>query len=230
LDKIYPKYEFVGMENLPDEPIIFVGNHAQIHGPVSSELRFPLTARTWCAGEMLSFTKVSNYAYDDFWSEKPKSVRWLYKIASYLIAPISVALFNNAKVIPVYHDTKIISTFKTTLKKLSEGENIIIFPEYKAPHNNIINDFRERFVDIAKMYHNRFEKELSFVPMYVAPKLRKIYFGTPVTFSPDNPIEDERKRICAHLMNEITECARSLPRHTVVPYKNVPKKNFPKNR
>jgi hypothetical protein len=113
---------------------------------------------------------------------------------------------------------------------LSEGENIIIFPEYKAPHNNIVNDFRDRFVDIAKMYHNRFGKALSFVPMYVAPDLRRICFGTPVTFSPEDPIETERARICAHLMNEITEVARSLPIHTVVPYKNVPKKNFTKNK
>ena len=45
----------------------------------------------------------------------------------------------------------------------------------------------------------------------------------------DAPIGEERRRICAYLTEEITAMACSLPLHTVVPYQNVSKKEYPKN-
>ena len=42
-------------------------------------------------------------------------------------------------------------------------------------------------------------------------------------------MEQERSRICNYLMDEITSIACSLPRHTVVPYPNIPKKDYPCN-
>lgn len=42
-------------------------------------------------------------------------------------------------------------------------------------------------------------------------------------------LAEERKRICDALMDDITAMALSLPEHTVVPYPNIPKKQYPKN-
>lgn len=61
--------------------------------------------------------------------------------------------------------------------------------------------------------------------MYLAPNLRTIYFGKPIQFDPDRPIAEERVRICNYLMDSITEIAVHLPRHKVVPYPNLPKKD-----
>ncbi len=63
--------------------------------------------------------------------------------------------------------------------------------------------------------------------MYIAPKLKKIYLGKPVQFRADEPIDAERSRICTYLMGEITAIAEALPEHTVVPYRNIPKKDYP---
>ena len=30
----YPKYTAEGVQNLPQEPVIVVGNHSQLHGPI----------------------------------------------------------------------------------------------------------------------------------------------------------------------------------------------------
>ena len=38
-----------------------------------------------------------------------------------------------------------------------------------------------------------------------------------------------RARICAGLMDRITAMAAALPPHTVVPYRNIPKRDYPKN-
>ena len=224
---IYKKYEITGTENLPTEPAIIVANHSQIHGPLSCELYLDDRFYIWCAGQMLKLKDVPPYAYADFWSQKPKSVRWFYKIASYLIAPISVYLLGHARTIAVYRDNRYLSTCRNTVAKLKEGKHIVIFPEHDRKHNNIVYDFQDGFVDIAKLYYKKTGKALSFVPMYIAPNLRKMYLGNPVSYSPDLPAEDERKRICDLLMDEISDMAYRLPRHTVVPYRNIRKKDYP---
>ena len=56
-----------------------------------------------------------------------------------------------------------------------------------------------------------------------------MYFGKSIRFHADAPMDTERERICKYLMDEITQIARSLPVHTVVPYRNIPKKAYPTN-
>jgi len=227
---IYPKIEIVGIENLPQEPSIIVANHSKMNGPIACELYFPGKRYTWCAGEMMHMKEVPNYAFQDFWSQKPKYLRWFYRLLSYIIAPLSACVFNNADTIGVYHDSRVLSTFKNTVNKLMEGNNVIIFPEHDVSYNNIVCQFQDKFIDIAKLYYKRTGKELCFVPMYIAPNLKKMYLGTPVPFSAEQNISDERSRICSCLMTQITEIAYSLPLHTVVPYQNIPKKNYPLSR
>lgn len=225
----YPRIRVEGTEHLPDSPCIIVGNHAQMHGPISCEFYLPGKRRIWCAGEMMELKEVPPYAYADFWSGKPRGIRWLYKLFSYLIAPIAVCVFNNAYTIPVYHDTRILKTFRQTFAALDDGANVVIFPECATPNNNIVYQFQERFVDVAKMYCKRSGKALSFVPMYVAPRLKTLYLCPPVVYDPTADPEAERRRICAYLSAQITAKARALPEHTVVPYSNISKKLYPSN-
>ena len=225
----YPKMEVRGTEQLPDEPVVFVGNHAQMNGPIACELYAPGQHYIWCAAQMMRLKEVPAYAYEDFWSKKPKCIRWFYKLLSYIIAPLSVCVFNNANTIGVYHDARILSTFKQTVQQLQEGSNIVIFLECDDKHNHIICQFQDRFIDVAKLYHKRTGKELCFAPLYIAPDLKAMFVGTPIRFNPQAPIAQERQRICRYLMEQITSIATTLPVHTVVPYHNIPKRQYPKN-
>ena len=225
----YPKTKVEGIENLPKEAAIVVGNHTQMNGPICGEIYFPGNKYIWCAHQMMYLKEVPAYAYKDFWSYKPKLVRPFFKLASYVIAPISVCVFNNAHTIPVYRDARIIKTFKTTAKRLGEDNKVIVFPECYEPYNNIVNNCEKNFVDIAKLYYKKSGKAVPFVPLYIAPKLKTIYIGKPTYFNPDAPIEDERERICDYLKEEITSIAVNLPPHKVVPYANLPKKDYKMN-
>ena len=140
----YPKTEVVGMENLPDEPVVIVGNHTQLHGPIACELYFPDNYYTWCAGQMMKLKEVPEYAYTDFWSQKPKALRPLFKLVSYIIAPLSVLIFNNARTIAVYKDNRILSTFRESIAKLQDGNSVVIFPEHDVKYNHIIYDFQDQ--------------------------------------------------------------------------------------
>ena len=226
----YPKIQVEGTQNLPDSPCLVVANHSQMNGPIACELYFPGKRYTWCIGQMMHLKEVPQYAFQDFWSEKPRYIRWFYKLLSYMIAPVSVCVFNNANTIAVYKDARIISTFKNTVKRLSEGANVVIFPEHDVPYNHIICDFQDKFIDIARLYYKKTGQELSFVPMYIAPNLKTMYIGKPTQFCSTEPIDAERGRICDYLKEEITNMAESLPPHWVVPYKNVPQKQYKRNK
>lgn len=226
----YPRIRVEGQENLPDSPCLVVANHSQMNGPIACELYFPGNRYTWCIGQMMNMKEVPAYAFRDFWQNKPKTVRWFYKLLSYVIAPFSVCVFQNAKTIGVYKDARIISTFKNTVKRLSEGASVVVFPEHDVPYNHIVCDFQDKFVDIARLYDKKTGQSLSFVPMYIAPKLKTMYIGKPIWFCADAAPDAERERICSYLKEEITRLALAQPPHRVVPYKNVPKKQYPMSR
>ncbi len=213
-----------------DEPVIYVGNHAQIHGPIAGELFFPEDTYIWCAGPMMHLKEVPAYAFQDFWSQKPKWTQPFYKILSYLIAPVSVSVFNGARTVPVYRDRRIMTTFKESLRLLKDGKSLVIFPEQDKKKNHIVYDFQRKFVDVASILYRKTGQEIAFVPFYVTPELGSIVIGEKILFSGENEIEEERERICHYLMDEITKMAEELPKHIVIPYRNIRKKDYPTNK
>ena len=225
-----PKMQVEGLENLPEGAAVIVGNHAHMNGPIAAELYLGENRYTWCAAQMMKLKEVPAYAYQDFWSMKPWYTHWYYRLLSFLAAPLCVLVFNNANTIPVYHDARVMITFRRTLRLLCQGARIVIFPEHTVPHNNIVYDFQDRFIDLAQMYYGLTQKELCFVPMYVAPKLKKMVLGEPIRYRAGQPAEQERRRIKKELMDAVTRLGRSLPRHTVVPYAVIPRKDYPSNR
>ena len=229
VDFFYPKLTVEGMENLPDSPCIVVGNHAQIHGPISSELRLPFPHDTWCIAEMLHREGLAEYAYQDFWSKKPSGIRWLFWIISRVIPLPASYILSHAQVIPVYHDSRCITTFRLSMERLQAGSSMVIFPEKDERDNGIVWQFQEHFVDLARLYHRKTGQCLSFVPMYIAPKLGRIFLGKPIRYNPEIPMEQQRQAICHYLMDAITGLAKAQPMHTVIPYPNIPKQDYPSN-
>ena len=171
--------------------------------------------------------EVPAYAYQDFWSKKPKYIRWFFKIISYLIAPLASYVLNQADTIAVYKDVRLMATYRTTMEKLEEGANIVLFPECPQEYNNIVNEFQDKFVDVARLYYKKTGKKLNFIPTYNAQSLKKVVFGKPIQYNPDIDIKEQRTIICDYLKSEITKLAKELPVHRVTPYNNISKKNYP---
>ena len=224
-----PKFKLVGTEDLPAEPCIFVGNHSQMYGPVASELYCPGKHDTWCAGQMMNKEEVAEYAFTDFWSFKPKWTHWYYRLLSHLVTPLSVLIFNSAHTIPVYHDSRLLTTYRESIAHLQAGYSMVIFPERNERYNNILYAFQDKYVDLARFYYKKTGTELDFVPLYIAPKLKKMFFGKPVRFNAEASIAEERERICREMIDQITAIAAAQPNHTVIPYRNIRKRDYPKN-
>lgn len=226
----YGKKTFENIENMPETPSIYIANHSQMHGPLMCELYFPSKKLIWCIGQMMHKKEVPAYAYQDFWSMKPKGTRWFYKILAHIIAPFaSYAMFHGDS-IGVYRDARILNTFKETISALNEGINIVIFPEGREKYNEIVNDFQDKFIDTARLYYSKYHQCISFVPTYICPKFKKAYFGKPIKYDPNIEISEQRKIICDYLKEEITRLAKELPVHKVVPYDNIPKRKYPRSK
>lgn len=170
--------------------------------------------------------EVPSYAYKDFWMYKPKWIRWFFKILSYVIALPASYYLSRGDTLAVYKDARLLATYKETMVKLEEGNNIIIFPECHEDFNDIVNEFQDKFVDVAKLYYKKTGKTLEFVPMYNAAKIKKIVLGKPIKYDPNIDMNEQRKIICDYLKEEITRIAKELPRHKVIPFKNIKKKDY----
>ncbi len=226
----YRKTKIIGIDNIPESHTIIVANHAQLNGPIIAELLMPRDTFIWANGQMTDYREVPSYAMEDFFPYKTGWVRPFYRLASYILAPLMPCVINNARAIPVYHDLRIASTMRSTVKLLAEGKNIMIFPENHEVRNNIVNQFRDRYIDVARLYYKRYGIKLSFLPMYIAPSLNSCYFGEAVVFDPEADITEERHRISEHLVDQITQIGRSLPEHTVIPFDNISRKFYLSNK
>ncbi len=215
----YPKITLEGTQNLPQAPYIMVGNHCQLNGPIVAEIYIPGDRAIWCASDMMTLKTIPGYARKDFWFDKPKWSQGLLNLVGYLLAPIAVCLFTKSNCIPVYHDQRVLTTLKKSVTQLKNGGSLVIFPEHDQPYDHILQHFQEGFVDVARLYYRQTGKTISFVPMYLAPKLKKLYFLEPIEFDPEAPIEEERRRLTQALMAAISRKARSLPRHKVICYR-----------
>lgn len=223
---VFRKPRFEGLENLPEGPCVIVGNHAHMYGPVYAELYIPGDRAIWCNAEMMRLKEVPDYAFRDFWSKKPAGCRWFYRLLSYAIAPLSVCIFNNAHCIGVYHDSRVMRTLRASLAKLREGAKVVIYPEHEVFRNGVVWEFQEGFVQLARLYAHQAGEALRFVPMYVAPELRTVCFGKPVLLDAAAPNAEAFERVRVELMDAVTDLARSLPRHRMVPYPNLPRSRY----
>ena len=228
---LYPAPEFSGLENLPKGcPCIIVGNHAHTYGPFYMELYLPCERAIWCIGEIMDPQEAADYAFKDFWSRKPLWCRWVYRLLSYVFALLSVAVLKHAHCIGVYKDSRLLSTMRESIRHMKQGDNIVIFPEHEVTYNDIVWEFQQGFVDLAAVYTRQTGEPVDFVPMYIAPKLKRVCLGKPIAFDPKASLDAERDRVCHALMDEITDMARDLPPHVAVPYPNLPRHMYNLNR
>lgn len=226
----YRKTKIINRELLEEKNTIIIANHTQLNGPIISQLYLPEDCYIWANGQMFTPREVPSYAMEDFFPYKRGWTRPFYKIASYLLAPLMPCMMENARAIPVYHDVRMASTLKKTIRLLTKGKNIVIFPENHEMRNNIVNMFRDQFVDVAKIYFRRTGEKIRFLPMYIAPTLDCCKIGEAIYYNPDSDIESERHRISEHLANEITRIGRSLPEHTVIPFDNISNSRYISNK
>lgn len=205
-----PKQQVLLDENIADGPCVFVCNHARAMGPIAMCIQFPLAKQLhpWIIGQMLKAKEVPAYVRGDYWW---KQGRWYTKLCDYTLPyPIALILppiLRGTEPVPVYHDMRVINTFKRSVSLLSEGESLVIFPEKPEGYGDYSKELNTGFLYIAKNYYKQTGKKLRFYPTFIDEKKRVTHVYRSIQYNPDininDPSNDLIKEISKHIIKEL---------------------------
>lgn len=212
LRKIMRRYTVTGAENIDrDREAIFVCNHAGFVGPLAMGLYFPLRFRPWVIYRAITAGLCRKQLEKDLFGDYHTFFKPFCRAAAFMIEPACLWAMRKIKAIPVHRGkNEIFATFKQSVEALSEGYNLILFPENdESEYHSRLKDFYTGFVHIARKYCNEKGVTLSFHPVYISGNKRSIAVGKPVAYNPQATFKSESERIVNALMKAIRQCADS---------------------
>jgi len=209
LGKPFIRCKVVGKKNVSktDEARVFVTNHYEIYGPIAIFLRFPYKFRPWIIDKMMSPESVEQQMGLGIYSKFPKYPMWLKKIVVKALKNIVVyTLSKRAKGIPVYRDNPRanIKTMQESVKTLEKGKNIVIFPEETYVEEGV-GEFLTGFEHLAKYYHQKTGKKITFYPVFISQIGKKMFIEKPIVYNPDNDPNEEKIKITNYLHDTMVE-------------------------
>lgn len=217
---IFHKPKIIGKENLPkkDEVVIYVCNHAAALGPVLTTKYLQGTHRPWIIGYILDKKKAPNYIFHDFLRAEKKKCKWFFKIISHITAFFLVPILKYYRGLPVWHDQRMMSTYRESLNTLENRESLVIFPESPLRYSEYIFEFQSGFVNLALQYYKNTGKEIKFIPLYVHPSPNTILIGQGITFQPNLNTKEYRKDLAHDLTVAVDNLAQSQVGHKNIPF------------
>lgn len=216
---IFKEPEITYEEPLPEnEPVMILANHSGAVGPAYAHLYMPGPKKIWLINYVIRKQPSSKFIFHDFYCGKNKKhkKRWkfLAKLSSFLLRPLLLRVPH----IEVYHDSRMLDTFRESVDALVDGKNLIVFPECPKPHSSFVNDIYGGFAEIGKLYFGLTGKALKFFPAYVCEDLKKISVGKPVVFNPELPTRQQRNVIREGIRDGIDRLGKLLPEHKPHPF------------
>jgi len=204
----------IGAEKLKnlDGPVVFVGNHYEIYGPVVAVLRMPVNFRPWVINEMLDDDKiVEQMSIGINLSKLPKFVK---KRLPHVAKRFMKYILNAMEPIPVHKGNlrEVVTTINTTVEAMQQGDNIMLFPEnpeYMYSQGGV-DKFYSGFAEIGNSYFKKTGKCTTFFPVYISKKKRKLFIGDGIKFDQTVPKADEKRRIANLLHNSMEKMANEI--------------------
>lgn len=199
----FNRHRMIGLDHIrtnPDNPIVFLGNHAEIYGPIASALCFPVPVRFWVISRMM-FRKrdVRAYLYENTFSKKTFLPVFVRRFLAWYLGWLSVNIMNALRAIPVYRDSpaKLRQTLRMSVEALSEGDNLMIFPEHPEGkyEKSGISEFSPGFVMLAEAWWKKSGKKLRILPVFANREERTFTFGEEIVYEPENGFASEQERI-----------------------------------
>ena len=145
-----------------DNPLVFLGNHAEIYGPIASALCFPVPVRFWVISHMM-FRKqdVRKYLYENTFSKKTFLPVFVRKLLAHILGWLSVNIMSSLRAIAVYRDSpmKLRQTLRESVEALQDGDNLMIFPEHPEGKyvKNGISELSPGFLMLAEAWWKKAE-------------------------------------------------------------------------
>ena len=194
----------------PDNPVVFLGNHSEIYGPIASALCFPVPVRFWVISKMMFKKKdVRAYLYENTFSKKTYLPIFVRKLLAWYLGWLSVNVMNALRAIAVYRDSpmKLRQTLRESVEALEQGENLMIFPEHPEGKyvKGGISELSPGFVMLAEAWWKKTGKKMRMMPVFANREKRTFTFGEEIVYEPENGYAAEQERILEEAYLQLTE-------------------------
>ena len=192
----------------PENPIVFLGNHAEIYGPIASALCMPVDVRFWVINMMMFDKKVVRpYLYENTFSKKTFLPVFVRKLLAWILGWLSVNVMSSLRAIAVFRDSpmKLRQTIRESVSALESGENLMIFPEHPEGKyvKGGISELSPGFLMLAEAWWKKTGKKLRMMPVYANRDQRTFTFGDEIVYEPENGYAAEQERILGEAYNQL---------------------------
>lgn len=192
-----PRMETVWEEPFSGAPSVFVCNHDRAFGPIAMCVHFPLCReiRPWINAQVLSPRETPQYVREDYWWNPDKWTAPIFDYSlAYLMALLIPPILRGADSVPVYHDAGVMATLRASVKTLSDGKHLLLFPERPTGYHQYDTEIFDGFVSVGRLYYKRSRERVHFYPAFVDWESKKITVGKPLVYDPsvDHTIQAPR--------------------------------------
>ena len=198
LRAVTPQMKTVWEVPYDGEPCVFCPNHAGVLGPIDMVVHFELcdTARPWFNAAVTNPKEVPAYVRQDYWWKPGCALEPLYNATlPYLAAAILPPILRSAPGVPVYHDQRVMTTMRQSLRLLKEGKCLIIYPEQPSGYQSHHDWINTGFLQIAVMYYRATGKALRFYPVHIDYHHHVFQVAKPIAFDTARTLEEQQEEI-----------------------------------
>ena len=193
---------------------VILSNHEGTAGPLSFELFLDAPTRFWGAAEMNgSLRDMYKYQSEVFYHEKRGWNLFGARMFCLLASPLTWIFYKGLNLISIYKDARLSNTVRKSWQALSEGMNIVIFPE--------ISD--KGYLPVLEGFHGGFALLLEFcyrrgmdVPVFVTyyNKENQVHLvDRPISYSELSRLCSSREELAQYLCarcNRLGEITRRI--------------------
>ena len=211
----FNRHRMVNLDHIrqdSENPLVFLGNHAEIYGPIASALCFPVPVRFWVISHMMGRSRdVRAYLYENTFSKKTFLPVFVRRLLARLMGWLSVNVMCGLNAIPVYRDSpmKLRMTLRKSVEALENGDNLMIFPEHPDGKyvKGSVSELSPGFLMLAEAWWKRSGKKLRILPVFANREKRTFTFGDEITYEPENGYAAEQERILQEARNQLLQLA-----------------------
>lgn len=206
------KPKIVNLNETLENGSIFLCNHSGASGPFVLEYYFPKDFHFWGTYEMtMGFKERWKYmAYKEFPNMRHNN-KFMSIVKASAVAPFSGMFYKGLQLIPTYPDGRLKKTIDTSLDYLNKGSNIIIFPEdISKGYFDVLKSYFSGFWILAKLYVEKFKKDIKIYNMYFKKKTRTLIIDKAVSAMELIKKHLDRKTIAEQFKNRANELASNI--------------------
>ncbi|HNW87790.1 MAG TPA: hypothetical protein PLP25_07980 [Candidatus Limiplasma sp.] len=188
------------------EPSVFICNHAGALGPIDICAKFPLadSIHPWMNAQVLSARETPAYVRQDYWWKPGSRLAPFFSATlPYLAAAILPPILRTAPTVPVYHDVRVMKTFRESLRLLSEGEHLVIFPEQPSGYQAHSAELNRGFMQIAPAFARATGKGLLFWPVCIDYRKRVFRVAEPLRYDVSRTLNEQIEGLLSKMRSGI---------------------------